>query len=75
MVRFELPGTAYMKLSLVNIAGSRVRVLNEGVVRAGVYRVLWDGRNDQGQRVPSGVYFLKLEALGQSAVQRVVVVR
>jgi hypothetical protein len=75
MVRFELPGTARVQLSLVNIAGSRVRLLNDGVMRAGEYRVLWDGRNDQGQKVPSGVYFLKLEALGQSAVQRVVVVR
>ncbi len=75
VVRFELPGTARVQLSLVNIAGSRVRLLNDGVLRAGEYRVVWDGRNDQGQKVSSGVYFLKLEALGQSAVQRVVVVR
>jgi hypothetical protein len=74
-ILFELPHTAGVKLTLVNVAGNRVRLLNEGVHRAGEYRVLWDGRNDQGQRVPSGVYFLRLEALGQSAVQRVVVVR
>jgi FlgD Ig-like domain len=74
-ILFELPRTAGVKLTLVNVAGGRVRLLNEGVLRAGSYRILWDGKNDQGQRVPSGVYFLKLEALGQSAVQRVVVVR
>jgi hypothetical protein len=74
-IRFEVSSTSRVKLTLVDIAGSWVRVLNDGVMRPGEYRVVWDGRNDQGQRVPSGVYFLKLEALGQSAVQRVVVVR
>ena len=64
-------------LGLYDITGREVRVLKvpDASSAIGSRRILWDGRNDQGRRVPAGVYFLKLEALGRSAVRRVVVVR
>jgi hypothetical protein len=39
-----------------------VRTLVNERRRADIYKVVWDGRNDQGQRVASGVYFYRLQA-------------
>jgi hypothetical protein len=72
---FELPKPAQAELSLYNVTGSWVCLLTSGPYGAGRKRIVWNGKDEKGQIVPSGTYFLKLEALGQSAVQRVVVVR
>jgi len=45
-----------------DVRGARVRVLVSGEEGAGKHVVEWDGRNDGGQTVGSGVYFYRLEA-------------
>ena len=42
---------------------------------AGVHQVVWDGRDDAGSRVPSGVYFLKIFTDGLSETKRLVRLR
>jgi hypothetical protein len=41
----------------------------------GTIRVVWDGRDSTGEEVASGVYFVRLTAVGQSATQKILVVR
>jgi len=74
-ISYALPHETQVVLRVYNPTGQLVRSLIHGKESAGFKQVAWDGRDDGGRRVPSGVYFLKLEALGQSAVQKVVVVR
>lgn len=61
-IAYNLPEDADVKLTIYNMLGQQVRVLVEGRQRAGENTVIWDGRNGNGQRVSSGVYFYKLEA-------------
>jgi flagellar hook assembly protein FlgD len=42
---------------------------------AGVHRILWDGRNDSGQRVASGLYLMRLETPAGRRIRRLVVLR
>jgi len=49
-------------LSVYDIHGARVRTLVDGTLRPGSYRRVWDGKNNHGQRVGSGVYFYRLRA-------------
>jgi flagellar hook assembly protein FlgD len=39
---------------------------------AGLHHVRWDGTDARGERVASGVYFYRVDALGQSAARRMV---
>lgn len=48
-------------LSVVNLAGQRVRTIFQGNREAGYYRELWDGLDDNGSPVSSGVYLYRLE--------------
>ena len=62
-ITFDLHNTATIKLLVYDTNGGLVRSLINGETRdEGSYRVLWDGTNDQGKTLSSGVYFYKLIA-------------
>jgi DNA-binding beta-propeller fold protein YncE len=53
-------GAQWVRLVVYDVSGARVRTLADGMVPGGKYTVEWDGRNDQGHPVSSGVYFYRL---------------
>ncbi len=59
-IRFELPKAVTVELSVYNILGQRVRTLINGERPAGSYEIFWDGTDDQGHGLNSGVYFYQL---------------
>ena len=60
-LRFELPAAARVELVVYDTQGRRVRTLLSGAVMpAGGSAVDWDGRDDRGEQVGSGVYFYRL---------------
>ncbi len=61
-IRFQLPGESHVKLTIYNISGQLVRTLVNKQMSAGAWTETWDGRNEQGNQVPSGVYLYRLEA-------------
>ena len=56
-IRYDLPVQRYVNLSIYNLLGQKVKTLVDEVQEAGRYSVFWDGTNEQGERMPSGVYF------------------
>ena len=73
-VRYALPRDEAVSLILFDEQGRQVRVLARGEATAGEHDVAWDGRDDGGARVASGLYFLRLEAEGRRLTQRLAVV-
>lgn len=61
-IRYALAADGDVHLVVYDVAGREVRDLVDGFERADRYRVTWDGRNDRGQSVASGVYFYRLVA-------------
>nr|MBC8185161.1 T9SS type A sorting domain-containing protein [candidate division KSB1 bacterium] len=59
-IRFDLPEASEIKLAIYNMNGQEIRTLSETSMDAGTHSIVWGGRNNQGQVVPSGVYFYKL---------------
>jgi flagellar hook assembly protein FlgD len=47
-------------LAIFAVDGRRIRTLAGGAREAGVYRVGWDGRDDEGRTVAAGLYFARL---------------
>lgn len=64
-----------VKLTIYDVAGRVVRTFNDVPTHPGRYEVVWDGKNDNGQRVSSGVYFCSLEAGGARDTRPVVLLR
>ena len=58
---FSLAREGSVRLSIVDLRGRRVATLVDGTRTAGAHQVVWDGADDHGAQVPSGVYFVMLE--------------
>jgi hypothetical protein len=69
-VSFSLPRPGAASLSVLDLQGRRVRTLRSGVLASGQQGVTWDGRDEAGARAPSGLYFLRLEAGGETLMRR-----
>ncbi|HEV8539360.1 MAG TPA: FlgD immunoglobulin-like domain containing protein [Bacteroidota bacterium] len=62
-IRYQLSGRSGVRLEIFDIAGRRVRSLVDAVQLTGVYTFTWDGRNDAGTEVASGMYIYRLRAV------------
>ncbi|KPJ61089.1 MAG: hypothetical protein AMJ46_03765 [Latescibacteria bacterium DG_63] len=61
-IRYEMPVAGAVSLRVFDVSGSIVRTLVDTSVQPGAYSEVWDGRDQSGREVPSGVYFYRLEA-------------
>jgi hypothetical protein len=75
-VRFSVPQKGTAQLRVFDVRGRLVRTLVDGMVLAGDHHVPWDGANDQGHPVASGVYLYRLTtAAGYGESKRMVLLR
>jgi len=68
-------GKTRVTLRIYNTQGQLVGTLVDGERAAGHYQVVWDGRNDAGVQVPSGVYFYALTAGSFKATMKMIAVK
>jgi hypothetical protein len=61
-IQYALPRDARVTLTIYNILGQRIATLQDEVLSIGFHDVVWNGRNDFGTAVASGVYFYRIEA-------------
>ena len=73
--QFALSQTGAVTLGIYNIQGQLVRTVLDKTMESGVHEVAWDGRNDTGQSVASGVYLVRLIGGGMRLNQKLVVLR
>lgn len=70
---FELPRESAVELAVYDLTGRQVRTLIDGVTMApGRYPVTWDGRDEAGRRLSSGVYLYRLKAANDSRLSRTI---
>jgi len=74
-ISFQLPDRMHVSLSVFDIQGRLVRNLRDEVMEAGHGEGTWDGRDNRGGAVASGVYFCKLVAGNSTLSQRMVLLK
>jgi hypothetical protein len=71
-----VPYASQIRLVVYNILGAEVRTLYDGSIEGGKYWFRWDGRNERGNTVASGVYFVRLTtAKGLAFIQKMALVK
>jgi hypothetical protein len=73
MLRADRGGS--MRLTLYDSGGRMVRRLLDGVATAGREPVIWDGRDDRGSMLPSGIYFARVNLDGEMRTLKIVLTR
>jgi hypothetical protein len=74
-ISFSVPKAGQGELAVFNVRGQKVRVLRDGHFAAGSDSIVWDGRNDDGRQVSSGMYFYRLSVGGESQTKRMVMLK
>jgi hypothetical protein len=74
-IRFTLASTQNVTLAVYDVSGRLVRMLASGTQEMGAHTITWDGRNDAGATVSSGVYFYRLDAGKFSQTRKMVMLK
>ncbi len=74
-IEFQLLRSGRVKIEIINILGEKVRVLVDRYLRAGPHLVNWDGKDDSGGGMASGIYFYRLETREFSQTKKMVLLR
>jgi len=70
---YSVPRAGLASLRVIDAAGRQVATLEHGRIAAGVHRVAWNGRGDDGRRLSPGVYWAALEFEGRRQTQRLAI--
>ncbi len=69
-IMVRIPGERRVRLEVISLLGQTVRTLLDGWCKPGTYSVVWDGCDDRGGGVASGVYFYRLVSQGEPVQTR-----
>jgi hypothetical protein len=75
VIRYALPEGSNVRLEIYNTLGQVVRTLVDGEQAGGVYRITWDGRNEHGQEMATGVYIYRIVASDFQATKRMLLIK
>ena len=74
-VRYQIPNDANVALDIYNLQGQKIRTLVSKEQKAGYYSVVWDGRNEAGQTVSSGLYLYRVQAGSFVATHKMLMIK
>lgn len=76
MFSFTLPEARNVNVVIYNVAGQKIRNMYNGqYMQAGTYQVAWDGTDDSGNQVASGIYFYRLAAGPYQATKKMTLLK
>jgi hypothetical protein len=70
-IEYALPGQSWVRLVIYNIRGQQVRKLVDESQSSGFKNIAWNGRDDLGREVGSGIYFIQLVVHQRSFVRKI----
>jgi flagellar hook assembly protein FlgD len=74
-IRYQLPENCQVSLVIYNLLGQQIRMLVENQQPAGFHAVRWDGKDEHGHNLASGIYTYRLEAGSYVASKKLALVR
>jgi len=74
-ISFSLPERSHVLLVIYNILGKRIRTLVKEEMEAGTHSIHWDGKDDVGNQVASGIYFYRLRTEGFDKTRKMVIMK
>ena len=75
LIKYEAPSEANVRIAVYNIIGQRIKVLVDDLHRAGSYEIIWDGLDESGDKVTSGIYFYRIDSANYSEIKKMILVK
>jgi hypothetical protein len=74
-IRFRLEQPLIAELAVYNVLGQKIKILVAGNLAEGEHATIWDGRDERGQTLSSGVYFYRLRTENWILTRRMVLIK
>ena len=74
-IQYQLPKSSSVNLSIYNTVGQKVVTLADAQQSAGQYEVIWNGENDNGVRVESGLYLVRLTTEKNNYLRKIMLIK
>ncbi len=74
-IEFSTTRTLEIKLEVFNVLGQKVKTLISGAYPAGVHQIVWDGTDNEGDEVATGVYFARLRGEESQSTRKMMLLR
>ena len=74
-IAFTIPKNSQVYLGIYDISGKLIKTLIDAPIEAGYHTVVWDGTDDNGRSVSSGVYFYKLKSKGYEETKKMLLLK
>jgi len=75
LIRFALPQDCQVRLEVYNILGQKVKTLADGLFSKGIKEVVWDGKNQNGAEVATGIYFYVIKTEEFTEIKKMALLR
>lgn len=74
-IKYDLPVSGFVNLTIYNVLGQKVKTLVDEFQEVGRKSVIWDGRDDGGHQVASGIYFYKIKAENFDKTRKMILIK
>jgi len=74
-IRYQLSKSNTVRLTIFNTSGKKVRTLLNTRQQAGLHQLMWDGRDDNGNKVASGIFFCRMQAGSFNGLQKMILLK
>jgi hypothetical protein len=74
-IHYSVPNYDFINIDIINISGQIIKTIVQSSHQPGNYEIMWDGTNQNGISVPSGIYFYKLDADEFISVKKLVLLK
>jgi len=75
IIKYQLPENSKVEISIYNVLGQKIRILVNTDMKAGYHSVKWNGRNDAGIIVASGLYIMRIRANNFGKTKKMIYLR
>jgi len=75
VIRFSLKEAAPVRITIYNVKGQAIRQLVQDNLAAGNHRVIWNGKDNNGRSVSSGVYLYRMETPAYSRTLKMMLMK
>jgi flagellar hook assembly protein FlgD len=72
---YSVKGDAKVNVTIYNLLGQKVKTLVNGNTKSGNHSIKWNGKDDAGRNVTSGVYFYRMEAGKYTSTQKMILMK
>lgn len=74
-IKFALPKDCWVKVEVFNLLGQKVRTLADKAMKKGIKKVIWNGKNEKGAEVSSGIYFYRVKTDEFTGVKKMILIK